>query len=168
MCIGGPALIYYVTPTEEELFLRYNPELQRRSLERRQEKQEDFDNFVGRLKEYSRSEKPGESSHSFPFFLSFFFLFSCSDFVEFGARYGIACAALQDVARWWRVLRSCRSTRRRGGVGADGANAMAVWTAWEEDAARRRQLGVQAELDRRKQEAEDAKKLKQEMQDSLR
>lgn len=21
MCIGGPALIYYVTPTEEELFL---------------------------------------------------------------------------------------------------------------------------------------------------
>ncbi|KAM0706815.1 hypothetical protein Q7P35_006145 [Cladosporium inversicolor] len=58
MCIGGPALIYYVTPTEEELFLRYNPELQRRSLERRQEKQEDFDNFVGRLKEYSKSDKP--------------------------------------------------------------------------------------------------------------
>lgn len=78
MCIGGPALIYYVTPTEEELFLvsffefrvkeahllihlkRYNPELQRRSLERRQEKQEDFDNFVGRLKEYSKSDKPSE------------------------------------------------------------------------------------------------------------
>ncbi|KAK4508728.1 hypothetical protein PRZ48_002467 [Zasmidium cellare] len=56
-CIGGPALIYYVTPTEEELFLRYNPELQKRSLERRQEKQEDFDNFVGRLKEYSKSDR---------------------------------------------------------------------------------------------------------------
>jgi hypothetical protein len=39
---------------------RYNPELQRRSLERRQEKQEDFDNFVGRLKEYSKSDKPSE------------------------------------------------------------------------------------------------------------
>lgn len=80
MCIGGPALIYYVTPTEEELFLvrrpnlkqfhlisetnlclqRYNPELQKRSLERRQEKQEDFDNFVGRLKEYSKSDKPSK------------------------------------------------------------------------------------------------------------
>ncbi|KAF4551708.1 Assembly factor cbp4-like protein [Elsinoe fawcettii] len=58
MCIGGPALIYYVTPSEEELFLRYNPELQRRSLERRKEKQEDFDNFVTRLKQYSKSDKP--------------------------------------------------------------------------------------------------------------
>ena len=25
MCIGGPALIYYVTPTEEELFLVRRP-----------------------------------------------------------------------------------------------------------------------------------------------
>lgn len=40
---------------------RYNPELQRRSLEKRQEKQEDFDNFVGRLKEYSKSDKPSKS-----------------------------------------------------------------------------------------------------------
>lgn len=85
MCIGGPALVYYVTPSEEELFSvsqhsnhaycksqkltrlqRYNPELQKRSLERRQEKQEDFDNFVGRLKEYSRSEKPSKSLQSRP------------------------------------------------------------------------------------------------------
>ncbi|KAI7128101.1 hypothetical protein KC316_g18963 [Hortaea werneckii] len=100
MCIGGPALIYYVTPTEEELFMRYNPELQRRSLERRKEKQEDFDQFVGRLKQYSKSDKP-------------------------------------------------------------------VWTAWEEDAAKRRQLGIQAELDRRRSEAEEAEARKQEMQNSL-
>ncbi|KAF7187433.1 Assembly factor cbp4 [Pseudocercospora fuligena] len=58
MCVGGPALIYYVTPSEEELFLKYNPELQRRSLERRKEKQEDFDQFVNNLKRYSKSEKP--------------------------------------------------------------------------------------------------------------
>jgi hypothetical protein len=45
---------------------RYNPELQKRSLERRQEKQEDFDNFVGRLKEYSKSEKPSNSLLSNP------------------------------------------------------------------------------------------------------
>ncbi|KFY06142.1 hypothetical protein V491_08831 [Pseudogymnoascus sp. VKM F-3775] len=48
----------WLTPTEEELFARYNPELQRRSLENRQQKQEDFDNFVTRLKEYSKSDKP--------------------------------------------------------------------------------------------------------------
>ncbi|KAF2810015.1 CBP4-domain-containing protein [Mytilinidion resinicola] len=58
MCIGGPALVMWVTPTEEELFLRYNPELQKRSLENRREKQEDFDQFVTNLKEYSKSDKP--------------------------------------------------------------------------------------------------------------
>ncbi|MCJ1297691.1 assembly factor cbp4 [Hypocenomyce scalaris] len=58
LCIGGPALIYYVTPTEEELFKRYNPELQKRSLANRQERQQDFDNFVGKMKEYSKSNKP--------------------------------------------------------------------------------------------------------------
>ncbi|KAF1827247.1 CBP4-domain-containing protein [Dissoconium aciculare CBS 342.82] len=57
-CVGGPALIYYVTPTEEELFKRYNPELQRRSLERRQGNQEEFEVFVNKLKEYSKDEKP--------------------------------------------------------------------------------------------------------------
>ncbi|KAL8653207.1 MAG: hypothetical protein Q9210_002234 [Variospora velana] len=56
--IGGPALIYYVQPTDEELFKRYNPELQRRSLENRKERQENFDNFVTKLKEYSRSDRP--------------------------------------------------------------------------------------------------------------
>ncbi|KAI9795304.1 MAG: assembly factor cbp4 [Candelina submexicana] len=58
MCIGGPALVYYVTPTEEELFKRYNPELQKRSLENRYQRQKDFDDFVTRLKEYSKSDKP--------------------------------------------------------------------------------------------------------------
>lgn len=73
--IGGPALVYYVSPTEEELFKaraalpgifetttdaeqRYNPELQKRSLENREQKQQDFDSFVSKLKEYSKSDKP--------------------------------------------------------------------------------------------------------------
>jgi hypothetical protein len=56
--VGGPALIYYVSPTEEELFLKYNPDLQKRSLENRIERQQDFDDFVGKLKEYSKSDKP--------------------------------------------------------------------------------------------------------------
>ncbi|MCJ1427605.1 assembly factor cbp4 [Sticta canariensis] len=58
LCIGGPALIIYVTPTEEELFKRYNPELQKRSLENRQATQEGYEHFVGKLKEYSKSNKP--------------------------------------------------------------------------------------------------------------
>ncbi|KAF2135430.1 uncharacterized protein K452DRAFT_293231 [Aplosporella prunicola CBS 121167] len=58
LCIGGPALVYYVSPTEEELFKRYNPELQKRSLENRIGKQQEFDDFVTRLKEYSKSDKP--------------------------------------------------------------------------------------------------------------
>jgi len=40
---------------------RYNPELQRRSLANRQERQEDFDAFVTRLKQYSKSDKPSMS-----------------------------------------------------------------------------------------------------------
>jgi hypothetical protein len=58
LCIGGPALTFWVTPTEEELFLKYNPDLQKRSLQNRFERQQDFDNFVGKLKEYSKSDKP--------------------------------------------------------------------------------------------------------------
>ncbi|KAI1398596.1 CBP4-domain-containing protein [Hypoxylon fuscum] len=58
VCVGGPALVLYVQPTDEELFKKYNPELQKKSLERRYEKQKDFDDFVTRLKEYSKSDKP--------------------------------------------------------------------------------------------------------------
>lgn len=58
ICVGGPAFTYWLTPTDEELFKRYNPELQKRSLENRYEKQKDFDDFVNKLKEYSKSDKP--------------------------------------------------------------------------------------------------------------
>ncbi|KAI0975826.1 CBP4-domain-containing protein [Xylaria arbuscula] len=58
VCVGGPAFVMWVQPTDEELFKRYNPELQKKSLERRYEKQKDFDDFVVRLKEYSKSDKP--------------------------------------------------------------------------------------------------------------
>lgn len=51
----------WVQPTDEELFKRYNPELQKKSLERRYEKQKDFDDFVVQLKEYSKSDKPSTS-----------------------------------------------------------------------------------------------------------
>lgn len=51
-------LTAYVTPTEEELRSRYNPELLKRSLENREQKQQEFDDFVTKLKEYSKSDKP--------------------------------------------------------------------------------------------------------------
>ena len=37
---------------------RYNPELQKRSLANRAQRQQDFDDFVTKLKEYSKSDKP--------------------------------------------------------------------------------------------------------------
>ncbi|KAK4125319.1 CBP4-domain-containing protein [Parathielavia appendiculata] len=58
IAVGGPALVRWVQPTDEELFQKYNPELQKRSLERRFERQQDFDDFVTKLKEYSKSDKP--------------------------------------------------------------------------------------------------------------
>jgi len=50
--------VIWVTPTEEELFLKYNPDLQKRSLENRVKNQEDFDHFAMKLREFSKSDKP--------------------------------------------------------------------------------------------------------------
>ena len=37
---------------------KYNPELQKRSLENREQKQQEFDDFVCKLKEYAKSDRP--------------------------------------------------------------------------------------------------------------
>ncbi|KAF2130923.1 CBP4-domain-containing protein [Dothidotthia symphoricarpi CBS 119687] len=58
LCIGGPALVMWVTPTEEEIFKRYSPDLQKKALARREQTQQDFDNFTRQLKEAARSDKP--------------------------------------------------------------------------------------------------------------
>lgn len=60
MVIGGPALTMWLTPTEEELFKRYNPDLQKRSLANREQIQADFDEYVKKLKEHSKSNKPSK------------------------------------------------------------------------------------------------------------
>ncbi|KAK1763525.1 assembly factor cbp4 [Phialemonium atrogriseum] len=57
ICVGGPAFTWYLTPTDEELFQRYSPELKQKSLERRYEREKEFDDFVNKLKEYSKSDK---------------------------------------------------------------------------------------------------------------
>ncbi|KAI1092883.1 CBP4-domain-containing protein [Rostrohypoxylon terebratum] len=58
VCVGGPAFVVWVQPSEEELFKKYNPDLQKKSLERRYERQKEFDDFVTQLKEHSKSDKP--------------------------------------------------------------------------------------------------------------
>ena len=59
-------LTVWVMPTEEELVKRYNPELQKRSIETREQRLQEYDDFVTKLKEYSKSNKP---SMSFSFYL---------------------------------------------------------------------------------------------------
>lgn len=56
--VGGPLLTMRLTPTEEEIRSRYNPDLLKKSIEGREERQHEFDDFVTRLKEYSKSDKP--------------------------------------------------------------------------------------------------------------
>lgn len=53
-------LINYVQPTEEELFKKYNPELQKRSLEGRDQRLKEANEFIDRIKEYSKSDKPSK------------------------------------------------------------------------------------------------------------
>ena len=57
ICIGGPALVQSLRPTDDQLFKRYNPELQKRSLEEGDRRAQDFDNYVNQLKEWSKSDK---------------------------------------------------------------------------------------------------------------
>jgi hypothetical protein len=58
MIIGGPMLINYVMPSEEELFKKYNPDLQRRSLEGREQRLQEANDFIAQLKTMSKSDKP--------------------------------------------------------------------------------------------------------------
>ena len=57
ICVGGPALVQAIRPTDEELFKRYNPELQKRSLEEGDRRAQEFDDYVNRLKQWSKSDK---------------------------------------------------------------------------------------------------------------
>ncbi|KAL3460595.1 hypothetical protein BJX64DRAFT_262600 [Aspergillus heterothallicus] len=57
ICVGGPALVQNLRPTDEELFKRYNPDLQKRSLEEGDRRAKDFDEYVTKLKEWSKSDK---------------------------------------------------------------------------------------------------------------
>ena len=50
--------MYYIRPTDEELFARFSPELKKRNLENRDRREKEYEEFVGKLREYSKSDKP--------------------------------------------------------------------------------------------------------------
>ena len=56
--IGGPLLMYSVTPSEGELFKRFNPDLQKRNIEMRPEREKNYRDFAAKMIEYSKSDKP--------------------------------------------------------------------------------------------------------------
>ena len=51
-------MMYYVTPSEGELFKRFSPDLQKRNLEARERRTAEYLDFAGKMKEYSKSDKP--------------------------------------------------------------------------------------------------------------
>lgn len=57
LSVGGPAFVQYLRPSDEELVKRYSPELQKRSVEQGQRKAQEFDDYVSKLKEWSKSDK---------------------------------------------------------------------------------------------------------------
>ena len=56
-------LTAWLSPSEEELRAKYNPDLRKRSLENRAAAEQDFDEFVTKLKEWSKSDKPSASTN---------------------------------------------------------------------------------------------------------
>lgn len=56
--IGGPLFTAWISPSEEEIRAKYNPELRQRSIDGKAAREAEFNEFVLKLKEYSKSDKP--------------------------------------------------------------------------------------------------------------
>ncbi|KAJ5305834.1 hypothetical protein PENANT_c015G09975 [Penicillium antarcticum] len=57
MVVGGPAFVEWIRPSDEELRKRYNPDLQKRSAEQGERRAQEFDDYVNKLKHWSKSDK---------------------------------------------------------------------------------------------------------------
>lgn len=55
--MGGPAFVEYLRPSDEELVKRYNPDLQKRREEVGDRRAQEFDDYVTKLKQWSKSDK---------------------------------------------------------------------------------------------------------------
>jgi CBP4 len=62
IAVGGPAFTAWLSPSEEEIRAKYNPDLRQRSIEGKAQREQEFDEFVTRLKDYSKSDKPSALS----------------------------------------------------------------------------------------------------------
>lgn len=47
----------YIRPSDQELFNRFSPDIQQKSLEEGPRRAREFDEYVGKLKEWSKSDK---------------------------------------------------------------------------------------------------------------
>lgn len=56
--VGGPLLMYALTPDPDELFKRFSPELQKHNLENRERRKAEYEDFRAKMIEYSKSDKP--------------------------------------------------------------------------------------------------------------
>jgi len=55
----------YVSPDPDELFSRYNPDLQKKALAEREQRLKDHAEYMAKLMEYSKSNKPSKCSQRF-------------------------------------------------------------------------------------------------------
>lgn len=61
MVVGGPAFVEWIRPTDEELRKRYNPDLRQRAEAQGDRRAQEFDDYVNKLKEWSKSDKSSMS-----------------------------------------------------------------------------------------------------------
>ncbi|EED19211.1 conserved hypothetical protein [Talaromyces stipitatus ATCC 10500] len=57
VAVGGPLFVQSIRPTDEELFNRYSPDLKKAALENRDRQEREYNEYVNKLKEWSKSDK---------------------------------------------------------------------------------------------------------------
>ncbi|GAM39922.1 hypothetical protein TCE0_034f11861 [Talaromyces pinophilus] len=57
VAVGGPLFVQSIRPTDEELFSRYSPDLKKAALENRDRQEKEYNEYVNKLKEWSKSDK---------------------------------------------------------------------------------------------------------------
>ncbi|RAO65099.1 uncharacterized protein BHQ10_001111 [Talaromyces amestolkiae] len=57
VAVGGPLFVQSIRPSDEELFSRYSPDLKKAALENRDRQEKEYNEYVNKLKEWSKSDK---------------------------------------------------------------------------------------------------------------
>lgn len=92
---------------------KYNPELQKRSLQNRKEKQENFNDFVENLKRHSKSDLPSKfDGVDFGFSILFLFLLP-SFFAVFIFLRTVFLCGFQSFLHDFHLVLGCRLSEKR-------------------------------------------------------